>query len=805
MLGKIKKAGLSFLLIIPIFLEIFGLKNIIYINLSFISLLTLYLTATSNKIFISKTEFKTIVIIIVFVVINTIFSKAVYDSYYYAILYINLIIFYILAKQNKDIISKKFIFIFITLTAYTLIIGTILVPDKNLIQLIDKNRQYLFSPSNTSHFSAVITSLPLIMSIPILLSKKPKTFQIITAVLMLPLFFFFLASYMRSAYLALLISLCSYLILYKIKSLKKRLIVTATLFLIAMLLINKTFLWNISKTFNPYNLNIQNKPVFGREDYFISGIMAFLQNPFLGNGLNTYSMTASRFIKDSIPDTTSHNVFIDLINDLGIAGFFLIFMIINKLLKSIKTQNVYNQGFLLSCLSMLITSQNFSFFRMPAYAFFFVLLLSQIDKSKNKSIKLNKVLIYLCIFSLFFISQIVVIAEIISANNINLAKKINPLNINYYRIDEIAKNSFLKKLTENDYNYQLQLYYEYRDNNTNEALKALERYSYLYPRGVDLELALEIYELNKKLNQKLKGINYIKSFLKEHEIDHLILTKCPDKHLELCLDHAKNMRIPRPNFIETTKRQDLNIEAKYTINSASLNETKEYSKEKPNNVYRILVLGDASAFGFLVDTQDNWTEKLEKYLNEKNFLDYKRVEVINFSYHSYDLNYALIRFIIQGVEYNPDLIIIMNNDFYRINEKFIPLTQKYATVENNESLKEKLRKEGKFFPSWDLAWEEYVKTIKPEEAYIKQKEYLNQFYSYYKGPTLFISLYDIPQQITDLLKKHPNTQILELTEFRQQKENYYKEPPYTISPAGHTQLAKIVFNFLKNNYFSKDL
>ncbi len=51
----------------------------------------------------------------------------------------------------------------------------------------------------------------------------------------------------------------------------------------------------------------------------------------------------------------------------------------------------------------------------------------------------------------------------------------------------------------------------------------------------------------------------------------------------------------------------------------------------------------------------------------------------------------------------------MNNNFYRLNEIFLPLADKYSYIENDPKEKERLKKEGKYFSSWDLAWNDYLK------------------------------------------------------------------------------------------------
>jgi hypothetical protein len=328
-----------------------------------------------------------------------------------------------------------------------------------------------------------------------------------------------------------------------------------------------------------------------------------------------------------------------------------------------------------------------------------------------------------------------------------------------------------------------------------KALESLEFYLQ-NNRFPNFDLAKKAYLLTKKLKGKKYADNLFVEIFSNLKTTFWLNKILEDEIYQFC--HEENILVcrfryfytPPPNTKEQSK--DLPVKAVYTFNNDGFNERFNYPVKKQKGVFRILVLGDGNAFGFLVNTKDNWSEKLEGLFNQSG----KKTEVINLSYHSYDLAYAIDRYRQQGKKYNPDLIIFMNNNFYRINEIFLPLTQKYRHLEENALERERLKKEGKYFPSWELAWEEYLKKVKDDEVYQKQLQYLDDFFSQTKAPVVFVSLYEIPSQIKDYLQTKANVKIFELLDFPKNKNYFYKELPGVISPYGHTQLAQMIYSLL---------
>ena len=123
-----------------------------------------------------------------------------------------------------------------------------------------------------------------------------------------------------------------------------------------------------------------------------------------------------------------------------------------------------------------------------------------------------------------------------------------------------------------------------------------------------------------------------------------------------------------------------------TINDDTLNETKDYSTEKPKDAYRIVTIGDSFVFGHFVDTADNWTEVLERALNRSVSCEgVSNFEVINLGQFGYDASYMVARYFKRGEKYAPDTIVWLLNpwNLENISEYYLPLVKKLEQGKNN--------------------------------------------------------------------------------------------------------------------------
>jgi len=71
---------------------------------------------------------------------------------------------------------------------------------------------------------------------------------------------------------------------------------------------------------------------------------------------------------------------------------------------------------------------------------------------------------------------------------------------------------------------------------------------------------------------------------------------------------------PRPNSIRKTEPSITWTQGAQNINSDTLNERYDYSLEKKDGLFRIVMLGDSFTDGLGVNTSDNYSEVLEDLL-----------------------------------------------------------------------------------------------------------------------------------------------------------------------------------------------
>lgn len=86
-----------------------------------------------------------------------------------------------------------------------------------------------------------------------------------------------------------------------------------------------------------------------------------------------------------------------------------------------------------------------------------------------------------------------------------------------------------------------------------------------------------------------------------------------------------------------------------------------YPYEKPEGIFRIISLGDSTAFGFGVDVRDTYMFLLEQLINEAGF----PWEVINIAVPSYNTSMEVEKLVSEGLKYEPDLVVLSFhlNDF----------------------------------------------------------------------------------------------------------------------------------------------
>jgi hypothetical protein len=151
----------------------------------------------------------------------------------------------------------------------------------------------------------------------------------------------------------------------------------------------------------------------------------------------------------------------------------------------------------------------------------------------------------------------------------------------------------------------------------------------------------------------------------------------------------------------------------YSTNSDGLRERYNYTKNKPDNTFRIAIFGDSFVYGLHVNISDVFTELLEDDLNLLNCS--KKIEVINFGVGGYDIPYMVESFVRKGIDYEPDISIflIKHDDIYLINELWSPILEKTIAEAGNLSYEKDFLK--------------YINTFNNA-----LKEYFNKYHDYNK-------------------------------------------------------------------------
>lgn len=113
-------------------------------------------------------------------------------------------------------------------------------------------------------------------------------------------------------------------------------------------------------------------------------------------------------------------------------------------------------------------------------------------------------------------------------------------------------------------------------------------------------------------------------------------------------------KIPNMNTMRVSVRGKNRVF--YQINSKGIR-GPEYSYNKKPDEYRILILGDSFADGYMVEFEDLFSEAMKRRLNNRR--SNMHVEVINTGVSGYSTDQELLFFQNEGKKYNPDLTILM--------------------------------------------------------------------------------------------------------------------------------------------------
>jgi len=120
---------------------------------------------------------------------------------------------------------------------------------------------------------------------------------------------------------------------------------------------------------------------------------------------------------------------------------------------------------------------------------------------------------------------------------------------------------------------------------------------------------------------------------------------------------------PKMSFAHQPNSHSFLMGTDVSINSQGLRD-REYSLEKPSDVYRILLVGDSTTLGWGVPLKETAAKILERELNAQNIPGYRRFEAINAGVGNYDTVQEVTYYETRGRDFHPDLVILV----YFIND-----------------------------------------------------------------------------------------------------------------------------------------
>lgn len=267
-------------------------------------------------------------------------------------------------------------------------------------------------------------------------------------------------------------------------------------------------------------------------------------------------------------------------------------------------------------------------------------------------------------------------------------------------------------------------------------------------------------------------------------------------------DNLKYFWTYEPNTVVVDERDWLPYKkATYIINTDGMNDSNNYEIEKPQNTFRIITLGDSHTFGHYVNTEDNWTEVLEKKMKDIDlFCEKENIEIINLGMPGYDLNYTIEFYKNFGQKYDPDLILWFESGsgFNRFNEELQPQIEE-CRKDVKATDEAALKKE--YTECWNKN-EKKFEAEHPLEARVEMMEH--QYDRYYKlennNKTIVLFYENISKDKREVIEtwRTKYSPILFVPIISMPSRDKYL-PDGHPGPSGHQEIADTIFNFLINN------
>lgn len=654
--------------------------------------------------------------------------------------------------------------------------------------------------------------------------------------LFLVILFFFLFSFSRTAFIALIIVGSS--ILKKFSDSSQTVFLRKKGVVISLIVIGLTgafFIFTL-KGFNPeikyFEKVFPKRELFSpRFSYIKQGWDAFLKKPFFGWGPGNFQYGSLRFSKKfSFTTDTAHNIFLDILVENGLPAFLAFTALILLVLERAKKKSVCWVLFLYILITFLFdyTYKIYSFF-----VFFWILGGLIYKEKKNFSFSVfNYGVVSLALFFVF--SLIFTSFFLLRIGKYSTARFFYPFNktAHMFYIDQQLQQDdfsrgesgirFYQWVTPEGFDFlQTAAVFYQKFGQTSKALFFYNR-AYQLNKSISFDIIEQLYWLKRRAGFKKEASLFLKKALYDRKEIIEGLTRVKEKVgdfckkieervcLELGLGRLRYFYEPKPNSLEKPNPWVPYNQVKNTINSDRLNERFDYTVKKPPKTFRIITLGGSVVYGLYVKTENNWPERLEEMLNQRlSCSNIDKFEVINLGMHGYDIEYGVNRFRLRGIKYQPDLVLwlINNSELIQYNEVMRIKLKKYDQEEEKKGKeKKKVEELNKLYSSWEKAFNETRLELGDDKILSLQKGFFKEVANFYKGPVVLLTFSSTPRRyksfFQQLVKEQPEFIFSNsLTDISKKKSLVF--PDGLPNSKGYALISREIFDFLKeNNLFS---
>ena len=136
---------------------------------------------------------------------------------------------------------------------------------------------------------------------------------------------------------------------------------------------------------------------------------------------------------------------------------------------------------------------------------------------------------------------------------------------------------------------------------------------------------------------------------------------------------------PDLSFAHAPNRSAFLMGVPVSINSEGMRD-REFSLEKPPGVYRVMMLGDSTTFGWGVRQEDTAAKSLERKLNEALPPEFNHAEVMNTGVGNYDTVQEVTYYETIGWKYHPDLVVLV---FFINDPEPVPVEKKGFLIDRS--------------------------------------------------------------------------------------------------------------------------